>query len=53
MSLRGQLRLAITAINRMVRISPPPPDELFDFLITQSGDSITTQTDLKIEVQKK
>lgn len=52
MSLRGQLRLAITAINRMVRIVPPPPDELFDYIVTQSGDAITTQSDIKIQVQK-
>lgn len=52
MSLRNQLRLAITALNRVVRITPPPPDEQFDYFITQSGDAITTQSDVKIQVDR-
>jgi hypothetical protein len=52
MSLRNQLRLAITAVNRVVMAITPPPEELFDFLITQSGDAITTQSDIKIQVDR-
>jgi hypothetical protein len=52
MTLRNQLRLAITAVNRVVRGIAPPPDEQFDFLITQSGDAITTQSDIKIQVDR-
>jgi hypothetical protein len=48
MTLRTQLRLAITAMNRIVR----PTDELFDYFITQSGEAITTQSDIKIQVDR-
>lgn len=51
MSLRNQLRLAITALNRVVRITPPP-DEQFDYFVTQSGEAITTQADVKIQVDR-
>jgi hypothetical protein len=52
MSLRNQLRLAITAVNRAVRGIIPPPDEQFDYIVTQSGDAITTQSDVKIQVDR-
>lgn len=52
MTLRTQLsRLAITVISRVIR-QTEPPEEIFDFIVTQSGVAITTQSDLKIQVEK-
>jgi hypothetical protein len=50
MTLRAALALSITALQRNIIIAPP--DEDFDFIITQNNLFIITQDDRKIIRQK-
>jgi hypothetical protein len=48
MTLRAQLRLAITAVNRFIRTTPQSQGDGFDVLLTQSEDAIITQNSIFI-----